>query len=178
MRRDADAEPAPVDPTTLAYVLFTSGSTGEPKGVELTHDAAMNTVEFVSDHFRLGPTDRSLALAHAWKADSRCWRSSRSCVRAGRSSSWTKSIGVIPTTGPEQIEAHSVTMLNLMPGWLEMLLRGGRCAAAGLRVALLGGDWVRPELIRGLRACAPEVRAAGLGGATETAVHAADLRGR
>ena len=48
---------------TLAYVLFTSGSTGEPKGVELTHDAVMNTVEFVNGHFGLGPTDRSLALA-------------------------------------------------------------------------------------------------------------------
>ena len=44
-------------------MLFTSGSTGEPKGVELTHDAVMNTVEFVNSHFGLGPTDRSLALA-------------------------------------------------------------------------------------------------------------------
>ena len=38
-------------------------------------------------------------------------------------------------------------------------------------MVLLGGDWVRPELIRGLRKSSPAVRAAGLGGATETAVH-------
>ena len=29
----------------LAYVIFTSGSTGEPKGVEVTHAAALNTVD-------------------------------------------------------------------------------------------------------------------------------------
>jgi mycobactin phenyloxazoline synthetase len=47
----------------LAYVLFTSGSTGEPKGVEMTHDAAMNTVDFLTRHFGLGPTDRCLAVS-------------------------------------------------------------------------------------------------------------------
>jgi mycobactin phenyloxazoline synthetase len=51
------------DPAELAYVLFTSGSTGEPKGVEVTHDASMNTVEFIAQHFDIGPTDRCLALS-------------------------------------------------------------------------------------------------------------------
>jgi mycobactin phenyloxazoline synthetase len=37
---------------------------------------------------------------------------------------------------------------------------------------LTGGDWVRPELARRLAVAAPGVRFAGLGGATETAIHA------
>ncbi len=57
--RDAPADPQfqPIagDPAALAYVLFTSGSTGEPKGVEVTHDASMNTVEFIGRHFEIGP---------------------------------------------------------------------------------------------------------------------------
>jgi mycobactin phenyloxazoline synthetase len=165
----SDGEPSPVDPHALAYVLFTSGSTGEPKGVELTHDAVMNTVEFV-DHFGLGPTDRSLALA-SLEADMSVLEIF-AILRAGGA------VVVVdeqhrrdPDAWAELIEAHCVTFLNWMPGWLDMLLEAGGGRLSTLRVVLLGGDWVRPELIRGLREAAPAVRAAGLGGATETAVH-------
>ena len=42
---------------------------------------------------------------------------------------------------------------------------------SSVRVIPTGGDWVRPEVIRRLRAEAPAMRFAGLGGATETAIH-------
>lgn len=168
--RDTDVEPA-VDPSALAYVLFTSGSTGEPKGVELTHDAVMNTVEFLSGHFDLGPTDRSLALA-SLEADMSVLEIF-AILRAG---------GAVVVVDEQQrrdpdrwvdlIEQHGVTFLNWMPGWLDMLLNVGGSRLSSLRVVLLGGDWVRPELVAALRDAAPGVRAAGLGGATETAVHA------
>src|SRR6202012_6208667 len=60
---DHDFELAATDSADLAYVLFTSGSTGEPKGVEVTHDASMNTVEFIARHFEIGAADRCLALS-------------------------------------------------------------------------------------------------------------------
>ena len=41
-----------------------------------------------------------------------------------------------------------------------------------MRAVLTGGDWVRPDLARRWRELAPGVRFAGLGGATETAIHA------
>jgi mycobactin phenyloxazoline synthetase len=170
VRHDGNDAPDPVDPSALAYVLFTSGSTGEPKGVELTHDAVMNTVEFVNGHYDIGPADRSLALA-SLEADMSVLEIF-AILRAGGA------VVVVdeeqrrdPDTWARLIEAHSVTFLNWMPGWLDMLLEVGGARLSSLRVVLLGGDWVRPELIRGLRKSSPGVRAAGLGGATETAVH-------
>lgn len=170
IRHDASDAPDPVDPSALAYVLFTSGSTGEPKGVELTHDAVMNTVEFVNGHYGIGPSDRSLALA-SLEADMSVLEIF-AVLRAGGA------VVVVdeqqrrdPDTWAALIEKHSVTFLNWMPGWLDMLLEVGGTRLSSLRVVLLGGDWVRPELIRGLRKSSPGVRAAGLGGATETAVH-------
>jgi mycobactin phenyloxazoline synthetase len=172
MRRDTAAEPTPVDPRDLAYVLFTSGSTGEPKGVELTHDAVMNTVEFVERHYGLGPEDRSLALSTL-----ECDHSVVDIFAILRAGGAVVAVDEEHRRDPdkwaEQIDRHSVTMLNFMPGWMEMLLPVGGSRLSRLRMALLGGDWVRPDLIRGLRRWAPRVRANGLGGATELAIHAA-----
>jgi mycobactin phenyloxazoline synthetase len=53
-----------------------------------------------------------------------------------------------------------------------MLVEVGQGRLSSLRVVPTGGDWVRPGLARRLRAQAPGMRFAGLGGATETAIHA------
>lgn len=172
VQNSADVEPVPVEPQDLAYVLFTSGSTGEPKGVELTHDAVMNTVEFVSRHFELGPTDRSLALS-TLECDHSVVDVFAILRAGGAIVTVDEQYRRDPDTWAELVQGHSVTMLNFMPGWMEMLLPVGGSRLSGLRVVLLGGDWVRPDLIRGLRKCAPGVRAHGLGGATELAIHAA-----
>ncbi|MEZ0381639.1 amino acid adenylation domain-containing protein [Mycobacterium sp. pW045] len=159
------------DPEAPAYVLFTSGSTGEPKGVELTHDAVMNTVEFLLRHFDIGAGDRWLSLA-TLESDMSV-PDIFANLRAG---------GAIVVVDEDQrrdpdawaslIQAHQVTALNFMPGWLEMLLAVGEGRLSSLRAVAVGGDWVRPELARRLRLQAPRARFAGLGGATETAVHA------
>ncbi|ORB66109.1 non-ribosomal peptide synthetase [Mycolicibacterium tusciae] len=170
MQRAVDAEPTPVEPHDLAYVLFTSGSTGEPKGVELTHDAVMNTIEFVNGRYELGPSDRSLALA-SLEADMSVLEIFAILRAGGAVVVVDEAHRRAPDVWADLIHKHSVTFLNWMPGWLDMLLTVGGNRLGTLRVVLLGGDWIRPELIRGLRKSAPAVRAAGLGGATETAVH-------
>jgi len=167
----ADFRPARTDPAELAYVLFTSGSTGEPKGVEMTHDGAMNTVEFLTRHFNIDAADRCLALSTL-----ECDMSVLdifATLRAGGA------IVVVdeaqrrdPDTWARLIDTHQVTVLNFLPGWLEMLVGVGYGRLSSLRVVPTGGDWVRPGLARRLRALVPNMRFAGLGGATETAVHA------
>ncbi|EHL97686.1 AMP-binding enzyme [Acetobacteraceae bacterium AT-5844] len=47
--------PAPGD---AAYVLYTSGSTGEPKGVVIEHRAIVNRLEWMRQHYGFGPKDR------------------------------------------------------------------------------------------------------------------------
>ncbi|SFW84543.1 amino acid adenylation domain-containing protein, partial [Pseudomonas sp. NFACC09-4] len=53
-------EPISVAANDLAYVLYTSGSTGQPKGVMNEHGALMNRLYWMQDAFPIGPNDRVL----------------------------------------------------------------------------------------------------------------------
>ncbi|MCG5432537.1 non-ribosomal peptide synthetase [Mycobacterium sp. MYCO198283] len=162
--------PVDVDPQDLAYVLFTSGSTGEPKGVELTHDAVMNTHEFVNRHFAIGRDDRALALS-TLEGDLSTLDIFGMLAAGGSMVVVDEAHRRDPDHWAALVERHRVTVLHWMPGWLQMLLDVGGDRLSSLRVVPTGGDWVRPDLVRRLRAAAPGVRFAGLGGATETAIH-------
>jgi mycobactin phenyloxazoline synthetase len=166
----AENDCARVDPGDLAYVLFTSGSTGEPKGVEVTHDAAMNTVEFIGRHFEIGADDRCLALS-TLEGDISVMDLFVTLRTGGSIVMVDEAQRRDPDAWARLIDTHRVTVLHFMPGWLEMLIEVGRGRLSSVRVIPTGGDWVRPEVVRQLRAEAPKLRFAGLGGATETPVH-------
>ncbi|WP_278265111.1 non-ribosomal peptide synthetase [Nocardia sp. AG03] len=51
---------APLRPSNIACLLFTSGSTGVPKGVSLSHAAIISTFEWLQRERRFGPGDTML----------------------------------------------------------------------------------------------------------------------
>ena len=66
------APPVPPAPEDLCTIMYTSGTTGDPKGVELTHAAVVATIASLTSYLRivgvdLGPGDSMLSylpLAH------------------------------------------------------------------------------------------------------------------
>jgi len=52
----------PVSPDNLAYLLYTSGSTGNPKGVQIPRKALINLLWSMRQSFQLDETDRLLAV--------------------------------------------------------------------------------------------------------------------
>lgn len=175
---DAAAEEPLADPArppveALAYVIHTSGSTGEPKGVEITHDAAWSTVDAVSRMLEIGPGDRVLALS-ALDFDLSVF-DVLGVLGAGGAL-------VLPEEGEERdaprwldlVHEHGVTLWDTVPMLLDMLLvaaddRPGRLGS--LRAALVSGDRVGTDLHgRLIRAAGPGTRLVALGGATEAAI--------
>ena len=170
VQRTGRVEPVDIDPAEPAYLVFTSGSTGEPKGVEVSHEAALNTVQALTERFGFGPADRSLAQL-TLDADMSVLDVFAMLRVGGAIVMVDESDRRNPHGWARLVDAHRVSVLNLMPGALAMLLGAGG-ELSSVRAVLTGGDWVRPELARRLRAQVPGVRFAGLGGATETAIHA------
>ncbi|GLY32370.1 non-ribosomal peptide synthetase [Kineosporia sp. NBRC 101731] len=168
-------EPAPlkVGPLDLAYVIYTSGSTGVPKGVMISHQAALNTLHDVADRIHLGPQDAVLGLAglgfdlSVFDVFATLARGATLVLpepqRRGDPSHWA-----------ELADTYGVSVWNSVPGQLQMLtdyLRTDpQCAPAGLRVALLSGDWIPVTLPDATRALMPGLQVISMGGATEAAV--------
>jgi non-ribosomal peptide synthetase component F/acyl carrier protein len=62
--RGTDWPPLPgASPDDLAYVLYTSGTTGEPKGVMISHRSVVNVVTDCNDRFGVGPSDRFIGIS-------------------------------------------------------------------------------------------------------------------
>ncbi|WP_431940878.1 amino acid adenylation domain-containing protein [Nocardia grenadensis] len=168
---DPLAGPRDCDPAAVAYVLFTSGSTGEPKGVEVGHRAAANTVDALTAHFGLGPGDRTIALS-ALEFDLSVFDIFAPLALGGAVVCVDDATERDAQAWSALIEQYAVTVVNGAPGLVAMLADTATGAQpATVRLVITGGDRVPAELGHRLRARVPGLRFAGLGGTTETAIH-------
>jgi amino acid adenylation domain-containing protein len=53
-----DARFSPADPSSSAYLLFTSGSTGEPKGIRICHKNVTSYVDYILNRYEVTEDDR------------------------------------------------------------------------------------------------------------------------
>lgn len=152
-----------------AYVAFTSGSTGEPKGVAVTHANAAAYLASVLDAYRPVETDRiSGAFDLGFDASVHdmflAW-SSGACLC------------VVPDGTPAEIAAflreRKLTVWFSLPHLVADLAAAG-CLSPGafptLRLSLFGGEPLPRESVRRWREAAPGSLVENLYGPTETTI--------
>ena len=165
-------QPLALAADALAYVIFTSGTTGEPKGVELCHQAAMNTVEAINRRYQVGAEDRVLGLS-ALDFDLSVYDLFGPLSVGGALVLPADRLRKEPREWLRLIREQRVSLWNSVPALLEMLTLQVRDGAGlgALRLAMVSGDWVGLDLPRRLeQAAGRPVSFVALGGATEAAI--------
>ncbi|MBO0882782.1 MAG: AMP-binding protein, partial [Mycobacterium sp.] len=127
------------DSADTVYLIFTSGSTGTPKGVEVSHRSAANTLDDIRCRYRIGATDRVLAVA-ATDFDLSVFDLFGVLGAGGGAVLVGDRDRRDPSRWLELARQHGVTLWNSVPAVLDMLLtvaETGPGLPAALRLALV-----------------------------------------
>ncbi|NOT33049.1 MAG: AMP-binding protein [Candidatus Eisenbacteria bacterium] len=117
----ATARTSPAEPGDLAVLIFTSGTTGQAKGVMLSHSNLLHNVEAVARTFVFGPGDRFLSvlpLHHTFESTG-----GMLCpMRVGASVAYAR--GLKSNELREDIRSSGTTLFIGVPLLYEKLLAG------------------------------------------------------
>ncbi|WP_051950785.1 amino acid adenylation domain-containing protein [Actinacidiphila yeochonensis] len=178
-RRLAGAVAASARPeaTDLAYTLFTSGSTGVPKGVEVTHRSVVNLVDWFNRRNGVGPDDVLLQTA-AFGFDLSVY-DLFGLIAAGGSLLLLPGRELAePRAVADALTEHRVTLWNSAPAAFTLVLMFAaetRHRGGALRRVFLSGDWIPLDLPSALESTFPGAVLVALGGATEACVWSNDF---
>ncbi len=145
--------------------MFTSGSTGSPKGVEVTH---RNVARLVcnTDYASLGPDEVLLQMAPL-TFDASTFEIWGALLNGATLVLWPDRDFDLATLA-DNIQRHRITTLWLTSSLLHVVVQSRLEALAGLRQLLAGGDVLRPDDIDRVREAYPELRIVNGYGPTET----------
>ena len=153
----------------LAYILFTSGSTGNPKGVMLSHLNSLTFVNTACDFFQIGSNDRvsnvcplhfDMSVFDLFVA-----------MKAGATMVMIpESTTIFPVRLAEAIASNRVSVWNSVPSTLLQLATYKNLARhdlAGLRLILFAGEVFPVKYLRRLQEAIPAARFCNMYGQTE-----------
>ncbi len=157
-------------PSDAAYIMYTSGSTGQPKGVVITHRAIVNRLLWMQEAFALTPTDRVLQKT-PFGFDVSVWEffwplATGAAIVLARPGGHQDAEYLARTIGRQR-----VTTAHFVPSMLTLFLDEPTVdGLPQLRRVVCSGEQLPPALVRRFRERLPGVRLYNLYGPTEAAV--------
>lgn len=171
----AELEPAGRTAEHVAYVMFTSGTTGAPKGVQVSLGAVLHHLAVVQDVHRFDEADR-ISLAPELTFDP-------SILNMFMAWGVGASLHVVPAPlliAPDEfIRDEALTVWNSAPTVIGLLMRRGRLGPGvfpSLRLSIFGGDTLTAAAAQAWRRAAPASAIENVYGPTEATIECLHYR--
>jgi amino acid adenylation domain-containing protein len=156
----------------LAYILYTSGSTGEPKGVMISHRTIFTFIDWCFETFQMTEHDR--VTSHAPLHFDLSTFDIYVTIKAGGTVVIVpESLSVFPVRLADLLQNERITVTYLVPSILSMMVNYGRLDEhdfLALRMILFAGEVFPIKYLRKLKEAIPHAEYYNLYGPTETNV--------
>ena len=159
-----------VTPDQLAYIYFTSGSTGEPKGAMCEHAGLLNHLFAKIDDLQIGE-GTVVAQTAPQCFDISLWQLVSALLVGGRTVIVEQETILDAKRFIEKISGARVNVVQVVPSYLEVLVS---CLAqqprefADLRYVVATGEALKKELVERWFAVQPGIKLVNAYGLTET----------
>ena len=159
-----------VSPEQLAYIYFTSGSTGQPKGAMCEHAGLLNHLYAKIDDLQIGE-GRVVAQTAPQCFDISLWQLVSALVVGGRTLLVEQDVILDVARFVDTIVDGRVAVMQVVPSYLEVVLsylEQNPRELPDLRFVSVTGEALKPELAQRWFAAQPDIKLVNAYGLTET----------
>ncbi|MBT2675091.1 amino acid adenylation domain-containing protein [Streptomyces sp. ISL-14] len=157
----------------LVYCLYTSGSTGEPKGVLIEHRGVRNVLQWGAAYFSTGPDDRVLQKT-TYTFDISIMELLLPLISGARLVLLSAGAETSPQAIREAVVRHGITLIQFVPSGLASYLAVMDSAdpLPGVTRCLVAGEPLKPGLRTAFYTSTTGCGLYNLYGPTETSIYA------